>query len=297
MKTILRRLLLLAIMTAGGTNVWGEIRTITITVNSIESGNGTLGNSYNSGAEKTWTQDGVSFAGKAIMKRSDTIQAQASSGVLYNTTSLPGRIVSIELYSTGTARSSSCYGGTSRLVDNVTGNYTVSGGTLVGSASETGWSAEDFSETAYTFFAIKRGSTGAAYWTSVVITYEIPDPSVILSPGALAFGTKLINTRDTLKLNIKGLRLTNDVTVSVGDDTAGVFSVPDGTVAAEEAMSSKGKDVAVVFSPVHLHSYGGTLRISGADFHDTTLALTGIGGVPTFSADSTQVRFGKLAQG
>ncbi|MDR2813544.1 MAG: hypothetical protein LBB79_02655, partial [Prevotellaceae bacterium] len=300
MKTILKHLLLLAVVAAGSGNVWGEVKTITITVESIKNGGGTLGsNNYNSGIEKAWTQDGVSFGGKAITEGNSSntgnIQAQANNGVLYNTTELPGKIVSIELHSIGTT-TSSCYGGTSRLVNNTAGDYAVSKGTQVGSASPTGWTATDFNGTAYSFFAIKRG-TSVAYWSSIVITYDIPDPAVTWSPSALAFSPTLIGSSDTLKLNVKGVRLTNDVTVSVSTDTAGVFSVLATTVTAEETMSIKGKSIDIVFTPKHTYSYGGTLRFSSADFADTTLALTGTGGEPTISTDSAQVRFGSLAQG
>ncbi|MDR3188009.1 MAG: hypothetical protein LBT94_02335, partial [Prevotellaceae bacterium] len=305
-KTIFKHLLLFAAVVAMSWNARGETRTITITVNSIESGGGTLSSSssYNDAVEKAWTQDGVSFAGKAIKKgtggNAGAIQARASEGLLYNTTPLSGKIVSITITSTGTARSSSCYGGSSQLVSNDLSDYNVNNsGTPVGSTSDTGWTAEDFSGTSYTFFAIKR-SSNVAYWSSVVITYEIPDPSVAFSPSALAFNTTLIGTSNTQRLTInKGVRLTHSVTLSVLNDTAGVFSVPVDTVTAQEAMSTSGKKVDVVFTPVHTYAYGGVLRISseGGDFVDTTLALTGAGGLPTLSADSAQVRFGGLAQG
>ncbi|MDR1342474.1 MAG: choice-of-anchor D domain-containing protein, partial [Prevotellaceae bacterium] len=304
MKTTFRLLLLFVVMVAAGGKVWGEIRTITITVDSIKNGGGTLGsNSYNN-EEETWIQDGVFFGGKAIAAgnggNTGAIQMQASNGVLYNTTPLPGKIISIELHSINTPRSSSCYGGTSRLVTGTAADYSVTGGAQVGSASETGWTADDFSGTEYLFFAIKRGGNTAgntAYLSSIVITCDVPPPSVSLSPSALAFGTILVGTTKTLKLNIKGARLTQDIAVSTATDTASVFSIPVATATAAEAMSSSGKSVDVVFTPEHTYSYGGVLKISSADFADTTLVMTGAGAMPTLNVDSSQVRFGKLAVG
>ncbi|MDR0687834.1 MAG: hypothetical protein LBF55_03990, partial [Prevotellaceae bacterium] len=230
MKTIFKLLLLLAVVVAGSGRVRGEIRTITITADSIKHGGGTLNSgNYNNGAERTWTQDDVSFGGKAITEgtgvNADAIQMEAANGVLYNTTPLPGKIVSIELHSVSTPRPSSCYGGkTSRLVNSDTGSYSVTDGTRVGLASDTGWTAEDFSGTEYVFFAIKRGSS-AAYLSSVVITCDVPlpPPSVSMSPSALAFGTVRVDTFRTLRLNIKGAYLTQDITLSISADTASVF--------------------------------------------------------------------------
>ncbi|MDR0414054.1 MAG: hypothetical protein LBH84_01385, partial [Prevotellaceae bacterium] len=302
MKTTFWLPLLLAIVIAGGESVRGETRTIAITVHSIKEGGGTLGsNSYSGGIEKIWTQDGVAFGGKAITEgagnNAGALQMQASSGILYNTTPLPGKIVSIELHSTGTARQSSCYGGgASRLVNSEAASYTVSGGTQVGSQSATGWTADDFSGTDYSFFAIKRDAN-VAYLTSIVITCELYQPSVSFSPSPLSFGATLVGTPATQRLNIRGEHLSNDITLSITSDTAAVFSVPVATITAAEAMGRNGKNVDVVFTPEHAHSYGGLLILSSPDFSDTAIALAGTGGLPTISVDSLQVRFGKLAQG
>jgi hypothetical protein len=164
-------------------NVMAQTATITIDVASAGGSSNLGSNAYGGGAERTWTQNGVGFGGKAITTNPNNtpagfsagqlIQAQAGNGVIYNTTPFPGRIVSITINQTGTV-SSACFGGaTDRLVNNVAANYTVSGGTQVGAASSTGWTTTDFAETDYTFFAITRNSfTGAAYFTTIVIEYE-----------------------------------------------------------------------------------------------------------------------------
>jgi hypothetical protein len=157
----------LLLLMSGG-NAFGQ-GTITIT----QSSSGIAATGYDSGAERTWTQSGVSFGAKAVFKESGQarLQMQASNGVFYNTTALPGKILSVTINQTNGNTSTFSGGNTSRLVNATTGSYTVTGGTTVGSASSTGWTSSDFTGTDYTFFAIKRGS-GAAYWTSVVITYE-----------------------------------------------------------------------------------------------------------------------------
>ncbi|NMH25627.1 GEVED domain-containing protein [Flavobacterium solisilvae] len=143
-------------------------QTITIT----QSSSGITAGNYDSGMERTWTQNSVSFGGKALFKESNQarLQLQASNGVIYNTTALPGRITGITINQYGTARNYNLSGGTSRLVNNTSGNYTVSG-TAVGSAG-TSWGSTAFTSTNYTFFAIKLAVSNASYITSVVITYE-----------------------------------------------------------------------------------------------------------------------------
>jgi hypothetical protein len=66
--------------------------------------------------------------------------------VLLYTTALPGKIISVTINSVGTARESSLFGGSARLVNNTTADYTVTGGTQVGAASTTGWTATDLKE-------------------------------------------------------------------------------------------------------------------------------------------------------
>ncbi|MFN8296271.1 MAG: autotransporter-associated beta strand repeat-containing protein [Chitinophagales bacterium] len=163
-------------------NSWAQTATITIT-NSTIGGSGVLGTSnYNSGAERTWTQSSVSFGGKAITCNSTNspnsgdaactyIQAQASNGVIYNTSALPGRLVSVQF--TGTASvAASCYGGTSRLISSTSADYTVTGGTQIGTAqTNTTYTWTTATTDNYTFFCIKRG-TGTQYYSSIVITYE-----------------------------------------------------------------------------------------------------------------------------
>lgn len=156
-----------------GDGVWGQTATITIDLTSA-GGTTNLGTTnYGGGSERTWTQSGVDFGGKNITGNGSNIQARKDNGLLYNTSAFPGKIVSITTNNTNT-KTSNLFGGSSiRLVNSTTANYTVSGGSSVGSASSTGWTSSDFTSTNYTYFAIERNS-GTAYWSSIVIEYELP---------------------------------------------------------------------------------------------------------------------------
>lgn len=154
---------------------WGQTETITINLTSM-GGSGNIGSSnYASGAERTWTQSGVTFGGKAVTAatggNAGSVQLQATNGVIYNKTALPGRIVSVVVTSfTGsTNRASTLTVHTSGpLVNATAANYNVTGGDSQGSSTPGNWT---ISTGDYTYFAIKRGGT-VAYWEQVVITYE-----------------------------------------------------------------------------------------------------------------------------
>lgn len=235
--------------------------TITITNASI-GGSAVLGtSSYNGGAERTWTTNGIDFGGKAITGNNNgtpagfaansVIQAQANNGVIYNTTALPGRIVSITINSGGTAQVSSFYGGsTGRLVNNVAADYAVTGGTQVGTASSTGWTSTDFTGTNYTFFAIKRGAN-ASYITSIDIVYETSSLSVsdinsakfslvknTLVEDAVFFGAKAdVKVYNMNAQVVKSAAVSETKNLDVADLQPGMYIVT-GTVNGE-AVSQK----------------------------------------------------------
>ena len=169
------------------TNImYGQTGTITITLESV-GGSAVIGsNSYGGTGdsdrpERTWVQNGVTFGAKCITANptnsptgaagNTLIQAQASNGVIYNTTALPGKIVSITLNQAGTPRTSSLKCGVTRLVTADEGDFNVAG-TSIGTANTDGWTSTDFAGTEFKFFAIKRGAN-AAYFSSIVIEYEI----------------------------------------------------------------------------------------------------------------------------
>jgi hypothetical protein len=229
-------------------NVWGQTTTITIT-NATIGGSSVLGsNNYNLGAERTWTQSSVNFGGKAITCNvSNTpsgaaacqyIQAQASNGVIYNTSALPGRIVSIKF--TGTANvASSCFGGTSRLVNTTSANYTV-GGTQIGIAqTNTTYTWNTDAATNYTFFCIKRGST-AQYFSSIEVTYESATSPTLTSPTVSSITTTSATLGATISSN-GGAALTERGTVwGTAASPTGNLLVEGGTTVAAFTHSRTG---------------------------------------------------------
>lgn len=208
----------------GVNEVKGQTATITITNSSI-GGSSILGsNNYNSGAERTWTQNSVSFGGKAITCNNastptgaascDYIQAQASNGVIYNTTAFPGRIVSIQF--TGTASvASSCFGGTSRLVNSTSNNFTVSGGTQIGSAqTNTTYTWTTQASDNFTFFCIQRGSS-AQYFSSIVITYQTSSSPTLSSQTLVSALSSTFGTASTgVSATASGSNLTGTITIT-----------------------------------------------------------------------------------
>lgn len=134
---------------------------------------------YNSGAEYTGSfsdssSNSITVACKYVMANNGNMQAQANNANIYNKTALPGRLVSVVLTQTGTARAFSCYGGTSQLFDSSeTGTGKTPSGTSLGNVSSAAtmtWNAP--SNTNYTFFAIHKGAN-AGYVTNIVVTYEV----------------------------------------------------------------------------------------------------------------------------
>lgn len=175
MKKIYVIFLLSCLMVFGG-GVMGQ--TITINLTSA-GGSANLGTSnYNGGAERTWTQNTVTFGGKAITAASSpnagAIQAQAANGLVYNTSPLPGRLLSVTITSwTGTTNvSSTLHVGIAtdgRLVNTTAANYTIAAtATSLGASTPGSWTGIGSD---YRYFAIKRG-TSAGYWDQIVITYE-----------------------------------------------------------------------------------------------------------------------------
>ncbi len=246
----LKSLLVAAAFTLTGFNAFGQTKTITITTTTI-GGTAVLGSSnYNSGAERVWSQDEVSFGGKAITGNNNNtpsgsaagslIQAQANNGVIYNTTALPGKIVSITLNYAGTANNFTLTAGNdTRLVNSTTGNYSVTG-TAVGSASSTGWTSADFATTDYKFFAIKK-STGVSYISSIVIEYEdvvlctnpvieTQPTSATVAPGAAAsFHVGAVAGNETLTYQWQAydeVEATWEDIVFNGSELTSTFSIP-----------------------------------------------------------------------
>lgn len=193
---------LVVLLVLMGNYGWGQTATITITNSSI-GGNAILSTSnYNGGAERVWTQGGVGFGGKAITCNQTNspsgssacqyIQAQGSNGVIYNTSALPGRIISIRFLGTASV-ASSLFLGTSRLVNSTAANYTTAGTQFGTTQTSTDYTWTTTSSDNYNFFCVKRGST-TQYFSSIVITYETnvaPTASSVTFSGTNNIGQTL----------------------------------------------------------------------------------------------------------
>lgn len=239
------------------------IKTVTISVANIGGTKVLKTTNYDGGAERVWSTDGISFGGKAITTNNSNspesgtaagtlIQAQANNGVIYNTTPLPGKIISVSINSVGIAQNSSLYGGTSRLVNSTAADYSVTGGTQVGAASSSGWTSSDLAGTDYSFFAIKRGAN-ASYISSIIIEYLDPTPILAvkdlnanksnlvkntLVDNELVFGVKT----DAKIMNVNG-QVVKTVSANAGS-SVNVSSLPKGMYVVSgnvdgEAVSQK----------------------------------------------------------
>jgi hypothetical protein len=260
-------------------SVWGQTTTITIT-NATIGGSGVLGsNSYNSGAERTWTQSSVNFGGKAITCNPSNaptsasacqyIQAQANNGVIYNTSALPGRIVSIKF--TGTASlASSCFGGTARLINTTSGNYTVNSGTQIGTAqTNTTYTWTTGVSDNYTFFCIKRGGT-AQYFSSIEVTYENAPSPTISSTGTLSAVNTTYGTASAspTSFNVSGANMTAGILVTppVG------FEVSQSVGSGYGSTTTVGAAGTIASTPVYVRlaatsavaSYSGNIVLSSS---------------------------------
>ena len=126
---------------------------------------------YASGAERTWTQDGIDFGAKAVYLSGGNIQCQASNARIYNISAFGGVLASVTLTQTGSSAWSLYGGSSSRLVNDTAANYTVTGGSTAGitaPATDTTmkWTIADSQN--YTYFCLSKGSS-AGYVTSIVI--------------------------------------------------------------------------------------------------------------------------------
>lgn len=140
--------LFIVLLTMCVTQVWGG--QITITASALG-----LDGTYRTNV--TGDVGGVTFQWTDLMISTSRIQAKASSGVIQNTTALPGNISSIVVNHDGTARSTTISFGTT---------------SACGSESDTWNGSKTHSPSgSYKYFKITRGSN-AAYWTSIVINYE-----------------------------------------------------------------------------------------------------------------------------
>ena len=168
------------------------------------SNSGVSGSNYNNGAERTTTIDDVGFGSKATIANSGRIQLQGSNGIIYNTTAFPAPIASVTMVQEGTNRAMTLQAGSSsRLVNDTTGDYSISGGSTTGitapsTAATMKWTFA--ANTSYTFFALKVGATNATYVASVTVKLQdINETTTVLSvsPNSwTGYDSQTINVSD-----------------------------------------------------------------------------------------------------
>ncbi len=139
--------LLIPLLTMFSIDAWGA--TITITKAALGA------TTYD--ADGSATISNVEFSWTDIMANGNNMQVRASTGELWNSSLVPGKITQVAVTSTGTARSSNLYWGTSAKASTNSQSFS-------GTATKTSPSG------CFGYVYIKRGSN-VAYWTQVVITY------------------------------------------------------------------------------------------------------------------------------
>ena len=187
---------------------WGADQRIVLTQTSL----GITATSYASSAGSA-TVGGVGFAWDKIIKNnSSNMQLQANTGVLYNTTAIPGTIKSIAVTHDETARSSTVYFGDSSQPS--------------GNSSSFSGSATITPTGNYTYFKIQRGAN-AAYWTQVVVTYT-PASSCSNTPTMSFTNTEVnVTTGDasyTQAVNITGKGSGQTVSYFSSDESIGTVN-------------------------------------------------------------------------
>jgi uncharacterized repeat protein (TIGR02543 family) len=244
--------MIVAVMTTAlaGT-AWSADQTITLDYNSFG-----LTNSY---AKKTATVNGFSFTVDQGYKGSgNTIQMNSSkgSGILYNTTAIPG-LKSIQI---NVASGNKTYTITTGTSEKPTAN------------SQTGTTGGTYNATSGdTFFQLKV--SGASYFSSIVITYDpsgvTPIPSLSVSPASIAFGEKAIHTTNTETFEVTFANLTQNLTVS---GFTGVTVSPTTINKDDESPQT----VTVTYAPTAEGSISGNVTVSNTgDAVSETVAVTG----------------------
>jgi uncharacterized protein YjdB len=184
-------------------------RTLDTTVfTSAIFGINAYGGTASSRPERTATLNDVTYGGKAITTSATNspntglasrfIQAQASNGIIYNTTSLPGRIKTIETVQVGTPAAHTLFLGNVRLVSSASHDFNTAGTSQGEKTDATStWNAP-LGENHY-FFSIKKGTT-VSYFSSISITYDTdvpPSAEVAVSSVALELASTTLNSGQT----------------------------------------------------------------------------------------------------
>ena len=187
---------------------------------------------YDSGQERTWTQDGTSFGAVYLMKSGSNMQFQKSNAKVYNTTAMGGTITGITLtVGSGTARNWSLKLGTSRSNVAAVSGY---------SASSTGWSTISGS---YTFFEIHSPASGASYLSKIAVTYAAAGGDYV---GSLSVSPSTWTGYDSQTLSVSSFTVSGSKNGTAGAVTSsdyeykGIGYMSSGNFVARDASFSSG---------------------------------------------------------
>lgn len=261
----LRLLLVMFVALTVSAEAWGATSTITITQSNLG-----LTGSYTTNTEKTI--DGVTFVYSNLMKNKENIQAQASGGEIYNSTAIPGNIVSVAVTHSGTERSSTIYFGTSAKATTESSPF---------SGTETIEPTSD-----YQYFYIKRGSSNAAYWTQIVITYETSDSGIDNPSDETVTGTINFNS-NAVEINAASVIGDDDLGNSWTITTVGTTSFTQQPTYSQVGSSTK---------PATSITFTTTLpeEVTITNFSVKFGGFSGTTGTITLKVDDTPVGTGSL---
>jgi hypothetical protein len=154
-------------------------------------------------------------------------------------------------------------------VNSTAANYTVSGGTQVGSTSTTGWNTADFSGTNYNFIALKLSTASAAYLSTITIEYD--PASISLTSTTLSGFTYTAGAGPSAEksFNVSGYNLTNDIVLTAPTEYEMSITSGSGYVASITLTKTGG---SVASTPIYVRLKSG---LSADDYNKSiTVAST-----------------------
>ncbi len=101
------------------------------------------------------------------------------------------------------------------------------------------------------------------------------DPTITSPKSAVAFGAVAVNKATTQTITVKGLNLTDAVTLTLAGTNSALFGLSATTVSAADALA--GKSVTITYTPTTEGEHTATLTLKSNGAADVTVTLTGNG--------------------
>ncbi|MCR5131950.1 MAG: S8 family serine peptidase [Prevotella sp.] len=112
-------------------------------------------------------------------------------------------------------------------------------------------------------------------------------PRIVADPTTVTFEGSTGNTY-TETITVTGTNLTDEITVTLNDES-GAYSVSPTTITATEAAA--GKEVTITYKPTAGGDTSATLTLSSTDASDVTVTISGTAQGPSITASNTTVNF------